>query len=308
MNGWVVTCLVVIGSLMWVASASAASVEIERYSQQSTPSRASAGASVEVSSQTHGAPGRSEPAAPAVASAPSGVQSSSAPAGAAIPASASSGASPASRGGRAANTCEERWVVPCALPPEAPTVRPAAGPPRPAVSPVALASVAAGRISLVAGGMQASPSAKADGLTGAASWFWLSPSPAARSVTVAAGGEHVTVTATVGEVRWSFGDGSSLAGGAGVPYQPGAVPAGAVRHVYQVRCLPGDAGRDPNVLASCGPDGYTVTASVVWAISYHATGPVSDGGALPTRATTASLVYPVSEVRAFLTSSSGGEG
>lgn len=309
MNSLIATLLVLIGSLTWAAAASAASVHIGRYSEQSGPSRASAGASVEVSAQKPGAPGHSEaPAAPAVASSPSEAESSSA-AGAVILTSESSGPSSVTKSNGAANTCEVRWVPPCAVPPEAPAVpaRPAAGTKQPAVNPATLATAAAGRIPLVAGSIQASPSAKADGLTGAASWFWLSPSPAARSVTVSAGGEHVTVSAAVSEVRWSFGDGSTVAGGAGVPYQSGAVPASAVRHVYQVRCLPGDAGRDPNVLPSCGPDGYTVAASVVWAISYHATGPVSSGGVLPSRTTTSSLVYPVSEVRAFLTSSSGGE-
>jgi hypothetical protein len=107
-------------------------------------------------------------------------------------------------------------------------------------------------------------------------------------------------------VRWSFGDGGSLVGGAGVPYRQGSVATGAIRHVYQTRCLPGDRGHDPNVLSSCGTNGYTVAASVVWAISYQATGPVSAGGALPARTTSTSIAYPVSESRAFLTTSGGG--
>lgn len=297
--------LIATSLLLALAKVASASVRAGWVSEQESSSRASAGASVEVSSHSPGDQGGSESTAAPVVSSP---ESSSVAAGAPIT-SESSSASPARQRGAVTNTCEVRWVPPCALlEASAVPAPPAAGTPRPNVSPVVLASAAAGRIPLVAGGIEASPSAKADGLTGAASWFWLSPTPAAQSVTVAAGGEHVTVSAAPSEVQWDFGDGSSLRGGAGVPYRPGAAPADAVRHVYEVRCLPGDRGRDPNVLASCGPDGYTVAASVVWAISYHASGPVSSGGSLSSRSTTSSLVYPVGEVRAFLTSSSGGEG
>jgi hypothetical protein len=144
-------------------------------------------------------------------------------------------------------------------------------------------------------------------LTGAASWFWLEPSPAASSLSIALGGEHVTVSASVSSVQWRFGDGNSRSAGPGVPYQPGSTPSGAVRHIYETRCLPGDRGHDPNVLSSCGSQGYAVTASVVWAISYQATGSITSAGALPARTTTTSTSYPVSEARAFLTTS-GGDG
>jgi hypothetical protein len=106
-------------------------------------------------------------------------------------------------------------------------------------------------------------------------------------------------------VRWSFGDESELVAGPGVPYRPGTTPAGAVRHVYRTRCLPGDQGHDPNVLSSCGANGYTVQALVQWTISYTASGPVAGGGALPARTTATSIAYPVSEARAFLTAGSG---
>jgi hypothetical protein len=143
-------------------------------------------------------------------------------------------------------------------------------------------------------------------LTGAASWFWLEPSPTASSLSIALGGEHVTVSATVSSVQWRFGDGNSRSAGPGVPYQPGSTPSGAVRHIYETRCLPGDRGHDPNVLSSCGSQGYSVTASVVWAISYQATGSITSAGALPARTTTTSTSYPVSEARAFLTTNGGG--
>lgn len=144
-----------------------------------------------------------------------------------------------------------------------------------------------------------------NGLTGAASWFWLSASPSTRSVSVALRREHVTVTASPNRMTWTFGDGSSVGAGPGVPYRPGPPPPGAVRHAYQTRCLPGDQGHDPYVLASCGPDGYTVTVSLGWSVSYTATGPVSGGGGLPARTTSTSMAYPVSEARAFLVAGGG---
>jgi hypothetical protein len=168
-----------------------------------------------------------------------------------------------------------------------------------------LAAAAASRISLTVGSIAASPAASGDGLTGAASWFWISPTPSTRTVSVSLAGEQVTVSATASSVQWNFGDGTGLTGGPGVAYRPGTVPAGAVRHVYETRCLPGDQGHDPYVLSSCGPDGYTVEATVVWAISYVSSGPVSTAGALPARATSTSIAYPVTEARAFLTSTEG---
>jgi hypothetical protein len=124
-------------------------------------------------------------------------------------------------------------------------------------------------------------------------------------VSVGLRGEHVTVTARADRVTWSFGDGLSVDAGPGVPYTPGPPPAGAIRHVYQTRCLPGDQGHDPYVLSSCGPDGYTVTVTLGWSVSYTATGPVSASGGLPARTTSTSMAYPVSEARGFLTAGGG---
>jgi hypothetical protein len=179
-------------------------------------------------------------------------------------------------------------------------------PAQPAVDPAVVAAAAAERLALRPGRIRASPTARAQGLTGAPSWFWLDPSLAVRSVSVSVGRERVTVTASARDVRWAFGDGSSLTGGPGVPYRSGAAPSGAVRHNYGTRCLPGDQGHDPYVLSSCGPRGYTVTAELAWDISYEARGPVSASGSLPSRTTMTSLAYPVSEARGFLTAGAGG--
>lgn len=177
-----------------------------------------------------------------------------------------------------------------------------AAPAAPPVDPTTLAGAAAKHFSLGAGQISASPSANVDGLTGAASWFWLTPTPGTDSVAVARGGEHVTVTAKESSVHWSFGDDATADEGPGVPYQSGPLPAGAVRHDYQTRCLPGDRGHDPYVLSTCGPDGYTITATVGWTITYAATGPVTRDGSLTPRTTATSMTYPVTEARGFLIS------
>ena len=168
------------------------------------------------------------------------------------------------------------------------------------IDPALIAAQAAETMDLALAPIEASPSASRNGLTGDRSWFWLAAAPSRRQATVSLGAETVTVTAVPSSTDWGFGDGESSAVGPGVAYQPGPPPADSVTHVYQTRCLPGDQGRNPNVLASCASDGYHVVAQVQWTISFAATGPVAGGGGLPVRTTVSELVYPVSEARAFL--------
>jgi len=171
----------------------------------------------------------------------------------------------------------------------------------PDIGPEALAASAAAQIDVNPGQVRTSP--EGGGITGAASWFWLDPSPAEQTATLSLAGETVIVDASP-TVRWQFGDGAD-ASGAGVSYQPGTPPSDAVTHSYDTRCLPGDQGHDPNVLPSCGSAGYRVTATVSWSFNYRAAGPLATSGTLPSRSTTTGIEYPVSEVRAFLTGSSG---
>jgi hypothetical protein len=166
------------------------------------------------------------------------------------------------------------------------------------IDPTAVAASVADRLPLSPGEIHASPDVR--GLTGAASWFWLDPAPSATSLSVTLAGERVTVTAKPAGVEWRFGDEGAFSGGVGIPYRPGLPPPEAVTHVYGTRCLPGDQGRNPYVLASCGQDGYAVEAAVSWRVSYDASGPVGASGVLPSRTTETAVVYPVSEARAFL--------
>jgi hypothetical protein len=173
------------------------------------------------------------------------------------------------------------------------------------VNPAAIAAAIAARLELFPGRIQASPAASRGGLTGAVSWFWLSPAPRREVLSISLRGERVTVSAGP-SIEWRFGDGAALVGGAGRPYAPGPPPAAAIRHLYETRCLPGDVGRNPYVLPGCGARGYPLEALVHWAISFEATGPVSVSGSLPSRTTITGLAYPVSEARAFLLG--GGNG
>jgi hypothetical protein len=166
------------------------------------------------------------------------------------------------------------------------------------LDPSALAGTVADRLPLMPGRIHTSP--RVAGLTGTDSWFWLDPAPRTELLTVSLAGERVTVTAEPNAIGWRFGDGAELAGGLGRPYRAGPPPPGAVLHLYETRCLPGDQGRNPYVLGSCGSTGYGVEAVVAWRISFAASGPIDASGALPTRTTSSSLAYPVSEARGFL--------
>jgi len=177
--------------------------------------------------------------------------------------------------------------------------------PAPALDIAATAARLEAELDLSLAPIDASPAAARAGLTGAPSWFWLDSPPAPRELSLSLDGETVAVSAQPGAVAWSFGDGGSLVAGAGVPFAPGPAPPGAVTHVFETRCLPGDRGSDPYVLAGCGPQGYLVGAAVTWTVGFDATGAVGESGALPARSTRSTLTYPVSEVRAFL---SGGAG
>jgi hypothetical protein len=293
-------------TLLLAVPAAASDVDVGWFSQQVAPGQARIGASIRVSQGRAGGPSR-----PGSPQSPTGASGTAVPA---IPTLKSTSpllqrTHPVGRGSFWYTTLDGHRCIyvadspgPCYI-----VVTPGDGPPaQPALSPAAVAAAAAERLTLGPGQIEASPAARAHGLTGAASWFWLDPSPAVRSVSVSVGRERVTVTASARDVRWAFGDGSSLVGGPGVPYRSGAAPSGAVRHDYETRCLPGDQGHDPYVLSTCGARGYTVTAELVWDISYEASGPVSGSGSLPSRTTTASLAYPVSEARGFLTTGGGG--
>jgi len=174
--------------------------------------------------------------------------------------------------------------------------------------PPDLASIAtslAEQLELSLAPIEASPAANRDGLAGAPSWFWLSDPPGEEQRSISLAGETVTVSADPSPLSWSFGDGAAPSSGPNIFDWAAGAPADAVRHLYETRCLPGDQGHDPYVLPSCEDDGYHVSASTIWTITFTASGPVDQNGQLASRTTSSGLVYPVSEARAFLT---GGQG
>jgi hypothetical protein len=168
------------------------------------------------------------------------------------------------------------------------------------LSPAAIAASVADRLELAPGRIVTSPPRDAAGLTGADSWFWLEPAPGSEDLSVELAGVRVTVVADPARVEWRFGDAASVRAGPGVPYRAGPPEEGSVRHRYETRCLPGDRGRNPHVLASCRATGYRVEVEVLWQISFQATGRVTASGSLPARTTETAIDYPVSEARAFL--------
>jgi hypothetical protein len=274
--------------------------EIGKYSSQVSPRQAVAGAQISVHERTTGAGGSHPPASRPPAS---GSSSAPLPDYAVLPSLPSDSRllkyhHPAGAGslwyrpspGQACVYIPHSTGICYAL--VAPGRRP------PDVS--ATASELADQLGLSLAGIDASPSAKVDGLAGEPSWFWLARAPGEEQRSITLAGETVTVTADPSQITWGFGDGGSVVGGPGVSYAVGAPPSDAITHVYETRCLPGDQGRDPYVLAGCASDGYHVLASTTWTISYAASGPISQSGQLPARSTESELVYPVSEVRAFL--------
>lgn len=308
--------LATVSLLLFAASAEAGSpIQVYTWSQQSGPGHASAGGTVNTSHPVAGSPGSgAQPGSP-----PSehggGTEVSAPPkrgGGRVSPYPTVTGNSPILKNpGHGGFWYKTPGGQQCLYQPNATeaalcvnVVTPGtpAAPAAPPVDPTTVAGNAAKHLSLRAGQISASPSADIDGLTGAPSWFWLTPTPGTDTVAVTTGGERVTVTATESSVNWSFGDSGTLDAGPGVPYESGAAPTDAVTHDFQTRCLPGDQGHDPDVLASCGPNGYTIAATVAWSISYTATGPIARTGTLTARTTSASTSYPVTEARGFLTS------
>ena len=153
----------------------------------------------------------------------------------------------------------------------------------PALDPAAIAASVAERLTLT----RPHPDvASRDGSHRRDSLVLARPRSQVEELTVSLAGETVTVTAEPSGVEWRFGDGMDLSGGPGRPYRRGRPPADAVLHMYaETRCLPGDHGRNPYVLGSCGSTGYPLEAMVVWRISFSATGPIDASGTLPTRTT-----------------------
>jgi hypothetical protein len=291
-----------------LASTASADIYVGQYSGQRGTGRAEVGGSVTEHETAPGNPGTSGGTGSPYADGPPSytptetTEPSAPTAGSAVPY-----VDPRFRGAQSRETFDPNPTA-CLYFPETPGAcpveTPAADPPRgrrgraPPIDPAAIAASIAASMPLLPGEITANPATT--GWTGVASWFWLEPAPRTVAAVAVLGAERIVVTAQPYPM-WSFGDGAQAGGSAGRPYQRGADVQGAVRHRYETRCMPGDAGRNPHVSESCTGEGYNVGAAVEWSISFVATGPVEMSGALPSRTTTTSSTYPVNEVRAFLT-------
>jgi hypothetical protein len=301
--------LATIGIVLVTARAAAADVSIGAFSQRESVSRARIGGSVAVGYETSGGAGSTGGSTSVTYSGGGSTESTSSTGGSSYP-TLSSGAAVLSDptpqgegtfwfeidGGQRCiyNAASNGQCYNVADPGgSSPRGRP--------VDPRVLAEIAAGRLPLLPGEIDTSPSREAAGLTGAPSWFWLDPRPAVEELTVAQGAQRVTVTAVPTSVVWVFGDGERADAGPGRPFATGSGERqGSVRHRYRTRCLPDDQGKNPYVLPSCAAEGYEVEAGVEWTVTFIATGPIEMSGSLPTRTTATTLAYPVGEVRGFL--------
>src|SRR5262249_9458758 len=95
------------------------------------------------------------------------------------------------------------------------------------------------------------------GLTGLASWFWMSGNPQMPDGTASAGPLTVTVHASLIDVVWDFGDGGGVSSGTDLGR---AFPAqSSIQHMYQTDTF----GR---------PGGYSCVALVRYRVTYSVNG------------------------------------
>jgi hypothetical protein len=170
--------------------------------------------------------------------------------------------------------------------------------PVPPVDPYALAVQAENSIALPAPAIHLDPWATS--VVNLATWLWVDPA-IWHGESVSASADTVTATAVAQPVSvvWSTGDGGQVTcGGPGVAYdpsEPAAWQTTGCSHVY-AHTSAGQPSPDGN------PDdgSFTVSATVVWSVSWTSTG-VPGGGALPTLYTTSSVPLRVVQVESVNT-------
>jgi len=118
------------------------------------------------------------------------------------------------------------------------------------------------------------------GLTGLASWFWMSGNPQMPDATASAGPLTVTVHASLIDVVWDFGDGGGVSSGTDLGR---AFPAqSSIQHVYETDTF----GR---------PGGYSCVALVRYRVTYSVNGgPFAELG---TKAQPYSTSYQVNQLQ-----------
>ncbi|MFI6688401.1 ATP-binding protein [Streptomyces sp. NPDC050485] len=146
-----------------------------------------------------------------------------------------------------------------------------------------LAQQAFDRMRLDAAQIGSAPPADAKGLVGLPVWLWTAQSPQTwgpQSMTVSAGGLSVTVTATVRNIAWSMGDGSTVTcTKPGTPYQKSFGNADSP-----------DCGHRYTKVGE-----YTVTATSTWAVNWTATN--GETGTIPDATRNSSTTARVGELQ-----------
>ncbi|HUZ44400.1 MAG TPA: PKD domain-containing protein [Acidimicrobiales bacterium] len=118
------------------------------------------------------------------------------------------------------------------------------------------------------------------GLTGLASWFWLSnPTTSLPPLTVSVAGYSVTASATIASYTWTFGDGDTAPA-----YAPGSPSAPAAIYTYQQK----------------GSYQVSVIAHYVGSYTFSGNGLAPQTAALNIDVTMGSLDYGVQEARSVL--------
>lgn len=158
------------------------------------------------------------------------------------------------------------------------------------VDPAALAEQAADRVPIPAPGLGINPSPESGAVVFVDTWLWVDPA-AWRPVSAqaAAGGLTVTATASPRRVVWDMGNGDQITcDGPGTPYDPSrsaAEQSTDCSYTYRHSSARAEGGA------------YTVTATVVWQVTWAVAGGAG-GGDLGAASRSQSVRVPVKEIQA----------
>ena len=117
------------------------------------------------------------------------------------------------------------------------------------------------------------------------SWLWIE-NWEPLSGTASVGGVTIRVIARPASARWTFGDGTTLSCGPGVPWSPDTDATRACIHTWT------------RSSASQPAERYLLRVSVTWSASYSVTGGAG-GGALPSITRTSTQPVRVAEIQAL---------
>ena len=158
------------------------------------------------------------------------------------------------------------------------------------VDPAVLARQAADQVPIPAPGVSMNPGPSDGAVVNVETWLWVDPAswqPVAAQAS--AGGVVVTATASPRRVLWDMGNGDRVTcAGPGTPYdstRASSAQSTDCSYTYRQSSARAEGGA------------YTVTATVVWEVSWTVTG-AAGGGSLGTAPRSQSVRLPVKEIQA----------